>query len=73
MNDPADVYAGMIAALRCELDLLIPQIAAQAQLSRVHVYRLGQGHVRNPSHQTVERLQRLHAQLTTKAGRSVAR
>ena len=33
----------------------------------------GQGHVRNPSHQTVERLQRLHAQLTTKAGRSVAR
>ena len=64
MNDPADVYAGMIAALRVEFDLSIllrspPRLNSLGFMSIASVKAM----FAYPSHQTIDRLQRLHARL----------
>jgi hypothetical protein len=67
-----DVEA-LLAGLRVNHGLSVPEIGRQAGISRIQAYRLIRGDVRRPSFETVTRLQRLEQKLVTKAVRPVTR
>ncbi len=68
MRTNSEVFAAMIAGLQAH-GLSIPEIARRIRVSRCHGYRLAAGEVRRPSYETFQRIERLHAQVITKAAR----
>jgi len=69
-NSSSDVVEALLAGLRVNHGLSVPEIGRQAGISRIQAYRLVRGDVRRPSFETVTRLQRLEQKLVTKAARS---